>query len=133
MLTKLEDDGIQWRRPADFVCEMVKSDEHMAKVRFSHLLNFDLTEMTLVAQIKTALEKEEQRLEDIEKAKRARQLKKEAKVVQRQRETEKIRKKKETLEAIKTWRKGPVPSRPRCGEHASHSTLACWHGCLCRS
>lgn len=32
-ITQMEEAGVTWQRPTDYYAEMVKSDEHMLKVR----------------------------------------------------------------------------------------------------
>lgn len=79
---KILEAGVPFSRPDDYFAEMVKSDEHMAKVR-QRLLNQN-------ARIKAS-----------EDAKRQRDLKKFGKKVQVQRQLERQKEKSETLDKIK--------------------------------
>ncbi|ORY98139.1 eukaryotic rRNA processing protein EBP2-domain-containing protein [Syncephalastrum racemosum] len=79
---KIIEAGVPFSRPDDYFAEMVKSDEHMAKVR-QRLLNQN-------ARIKAS-----------EDAKRQRDLKKFGKKVQVQRQLERQKEKSETLDKIK--------------------------------
>ncbi|CEJ02583.1 hypothetical protein RMCBS344292_16584 [Rhizopus microsporus] len=78
--------GVPFSRPDDYFAEMVKSDEHMAKIR-QKLLDQE-------AAIKAS-----------EDAKRQRQLKKFGKKVQVQKQLERQKRKAETLEKIKLLKK----------------------------
>jgi rRNA-processing protein EBP2 len=77
--------GIEWRRPDDYFAEMLKSDEHMQKVRAKLL-----AEKT---QVEAAAERRKQR-----------EIKKYGKEVQRKRQEEKQQSKKQQLDAVKKWR-----------------------------
>ena len=74
------------RRPKDFFCEMVKSDQHMARVKES-----------LVVQQK--------KISAVEKRKAEKAQKKYAKQVQAEAEAEKSERKKKRLREIDEWRK----------------------------
>ncbi|KAG1053750.1 hypothetical protein G6F43_004191 [Rhizopus delemar] len=78
--------GVEFSRPDDYFAEMVKSDEHMAKIR-QKLLDQE-------ASIKAS-----------EDAKRQRQLKKFGKKVQVEKQLERQKQKSETLEKIKLLKK----------------------------
>ncbi|CAM9461623.1 unnamed protein product [Phaeothamnion confervicola] len=89
--------GIPYRRPDDFLCEMVKSDQHMAK-------------------IKDKLIFEQKKMEAFEQRKQRQDQRKYAKQVSAAKATERTARKKETLDAIDQWRKtaksrggGPLP------------------------
>ncbi len=73
-------------RPDDYFAEMVKSDEHMTKVR-QRLIN------------------EEQKIKASEESKRQRELKKFSKKVQIERLQERQKQKREDLEKIKAMKK----------------------------
>ena len=47
-MQRLEKEGRKWQRPADYYAEMVKSDEHMARVK-SQLMH----EQTQIAEAQT--------------------------------------------------------------------------------
>jgi len=73
-------------RPDDYFAEMLKSDEHMSKVR-KRLLS------------------EQERIKSAEDRRRQRELKTFGKKVQVEREQEKEKRKKSNIESIKKWRK----------------------------
>ncbi|KAJ8657399.1 hypothetical protein O0I10_006955 [Lichtheimia ornata] len=79
---KIIDAGVPFSRPDDYFAEMIKSDEHMAKIR-QRLVNED-------ARVKAA-----------EDAKLQRKLKKFGKKVQVERQLQRQKEKSETLEKIK--------------------------------
>jgi rRNA-processing protein EBP2 len=83
---KLTELGEPVRRPKDFFCEMVKSDQHMARVKES-----------LVVQQK--------KISAVEKRKAEKAQKKYAKQVQAEAEAEKSERKKKRLREIDDWRK----------------------------
>ncbi|KAI7879644.1 eukaryotic rRNA processing [Lichtheimia hyalospora FSU 10163] len=79
---KIIDAGVPFSRPDDYFAEMIKSDEHMAKIR-QRLVNED-------ARVKAA-----------EEAKLQRKLKKFGKKVQVEKQLQRQKEKSETLEKIK--------------------------------
>ncbi|CAG8543952.1 13369_t:CDS:10 [Funneliformis mosseae] len=83
---KVVESGVMFSRPDDYFAEMVKSDEHMTKVR-QKLIN------------------EEQMIKVSEDAKRQRELKKFSKKVQIERLQERQKQKREDLEKIKAMKK----------------------------
>lgn len=78
--------NVPFNRPDDYFAEMLKSDEHMARVR-KRLLG------------------EQERIAGAETRRRQRELKKYGKKVQVEKEQEKEMRKKANLETIKKWRK----------------------------
>ena len=76
---------VPYARPADFFCEMIKSDEHMARIR-------------------DKLAFETQKMEAFEQRKRRDQQRKFAKEVHSNRLKERAEKKRETMNAIEDWR-----------------------------
>lgn len=85
-IARFEASGAPWRRPADYYAEMVKSDEHMAKV-------------------KDRLMYEQQQIEEAEERRKAREQKAYAKQVQAQKERERAADKKRQIEAVQQLRK----------------------------
>jgi len=83
---RMDEIKLLYRRPQDYFAEMIKSDEHMAKVK-QHLIS------------------EKQRIEQAEGRRKQRELKKFGKQIQVQRQLEKQKTKKDQLEQIKKWRK----------------------------
>ncbi|KAL6047877.1 Ebp2-domain-containing protein [Balamuthia mandrillaris] len=83
---RFEDLGIPHKRPDDYFAEMVKSDQHMKKVR-AKLLS------------------EKKNLEVAAEKRKQRELKKFGKQVQAEKQQERAKQKKQQLEAIKQWRK----------------------------
>ncbi|CDS12296.1 hypothetical protein LRAMOSA04491 [Lichtheimia ramosa] len=79
---KIIDAGVPFSRPDDYFAEMIKSDEHMAKIR-QRLVN------------------EDARLKAAEEAKLQRKLKKFGKKVQVEKQLQRQKEKSETLEKIK--------------------------------
>eukprot|EP01098_Paradermamoeba_levis_P008343 TRINITY_DN3466_c0_g1_i2.p1 TRINITY_DN3466_c0_g1~~TRINITY_DN3466_c0_g1_i2.p1 ORF type:complete len:278 (-),score=113.92 TRINITY_DN3466_c0_g1_i2:477-1268(-) len=73
------------RRPDDYFAEMLKSDDHMKKVRLKLL-------------------HEKQRIEEFEEKKKQQEMKKFGKKVQVEKQQQKQKQKKDTLAAIKQWR-----------------------------
>eukprot|EP00161_Ancyromonas_sigmoides_P011872 TRINITY_DN2998_c1_g1_i1.p2 TRINITY_DN2998_c1_g1~~TRINITY_DN2998_c1_g1_i1.p2 ORF type:complete len:326 (+),score=162.08 TRINITY_DN2998_c1_g1_i1:184-1161(+) len=84
---RLEKIGVPYDRPGDYYAEMVKTDEHMARVR-----------QKLTAE-KTAIEEAEAR-------RRLKDAKKFGKRVQVEKQLERHKEKREALEGIKKWTKG---------------------------
>jgi len=82
----LEENKVPVYRPDDYFAEMVKSDEHMKKV-------------------KSLLLTEQKRIEDSEKRRQQRELKKQGKKVQSDRQQEKKKQERENLKNISKWRK----------------------------
>src|SRR5688572_21763265 len=81
--------GVQFTRPDDNFAEMIKSDQHMRKVR-ENLID------------------EEQKIKASENARRQRELKKFGKKVQVEKVQERQKKRKEVLEKIKVMRKSKI-------------------------
>ena len=75
-----------YRRPDDYYAEMIKSDEHMARI----------------AQ---KLGEEKRRTEALEVARRQREMKKFGKQVQKEKEKEREERKEKAISAVKNWRK----------------------------
>lgn len=85
-LTHMQKEGQRWQRPNDYFAEMVKSDEHMAKIQ------------------KRLLEEKKQ-ADESEERKKQRALKRYSKQVQAEKLREKAREKKVNEESITKWRK----------------------------
>ncbi|CAN8258437.1 unnamed protein product [Cochlearia groenlandica] len=83
---KLQGMGLPFLRPADYYAEMVKSDNHMEKVK-SRLLH------------------EKKQMEETEERRKARDNKKLAKEVQSQKMKERAKQKKDDIDSVKKWRK----------------------------
>lgn len=86
-LTKLEHFGIKTKRPDDYFAEMVKSDEHMKKIRENLLSKHAEAERR-------------------EKVRKLRELKKMGKQIQIENEKKKLDAKKKLKEAVKQYKKG---------------------------
>lgn len=82
----MDDEGIPFRRPDDYFAEMVKDDEHMARI-----------------QKKLGLEK--RRAVANETAKRQRELRKFGKQIQEQKLKEREEAKKSSINSVKEWRR----------------------------
>jgi rRNA-processing protein EBP2 len=82
---RLDSLGMDYLRPDDYYAEMLKSDEHMSKVKDKLLL-------------------EKERITEKEQKRKARDNQKLGKKVQAEREQQKAIKKKSDLNAIKQWR-----------------------------
>jgi len=85
-LIQLEQGKMPFQRPVDYYAEMVKPDEHMAK-------------------IKDSLLREKKRMDLVQDRKRQRQFKKVSKQVQAEKQRERSKAKKDTLEKISDLRK----------------------------
>eukprot|EP01006_Ploeotia_vitrea_P035353 TRINITY_DN65862_c11_g1_i1.p2 TRINITY_DN65862_c11_g1~~TRINITY_DN65862_c11_g1_i1.p2 ORF type:complete len:355 (-),score=229.43 TRINITY_DN65862_c11_g1_i1:55-1119(-) len=85
-LVQLDHLGVPHRRPADFFVEMVKTDQHMIRV-------------------KEALLTERKRMDIVEERRRAQEARKFARQVQVSKEQEKARRKKVQIEALNQWKK----------------------------
>ena len=83
---RLKTQGVGWKRPDDFFCEMLKSDAHMANVKDK--LIFEQKKMEAFEQ-----RKERQAQKKFSKARQADQV------------AEKSAAKKESIEALNKWRK----------------------------
>ncbi|KAI0529607.1 hypothetical protein KFK09_002161 [Dendrobium nobile] len=83
---KLQSMGIPFLRPPDFYAEMVKSDNHMLKIKSRLLVS-------------------KKKIEEAEERKKARESKKRAKEVQAQKLKEKAKRKKDEIDSVKKWRK----------------------------
>ena len=93
---KLKADGVGWRRPDDFYCEMVKSDGHMAK-------------------IKDRLIFEQKKMEAFESRKQRQSQKKFAKARAADLEGAKSAAKKENIESLEKWRRDNKEKRKHSG------------------
>ena len=85
-ITKFEAAGVAWRRPDDYLAEMVKSDAHMAKVKEQ-----------LIHETKVIEESEQRRKE--------RENKKFAKQVAAERRKDRSQQKKQAIESVASLRK----------------------------
>ncbi|KAL8136914.1 hypothetical protein V2J09_002915, partial [Rumex salicifolius] len=83
---KLHSMGVPFLRPEDYYAEMVKSDNHMVKV-------------------KSKLLYEKKQIEEAEERRKSRESKRIAKEVQAEKQKEKVKDKKQQIEAVKKWRK----------------------------
>lgn len=83
---KLQSVGLPFLRPADYYAEMVKTDNHMEKV-------------------KGRLLAEKRKMEEAEERRKAREAKRLAKEIQAQKMKERAKQKKEEIESVKKWRK----------------------------
>lgn len=86
-LPKLKKAGVATRRPEDFLAQMAKSDEHMVRVR-SHLLS------------------KQKEVENREKAKKLREMRKRGKKIQQEVLAQRQKEKKDFLQSIKSYKKG---------------------------
>lgn len=89
---KLRELGIPFKRSADFLCEMIKSDAHMDK-------------------IKDKLIFEQKKMEAFQKRQDRTEQRKYSKAVGEEKKKEKIARKKEGLDAIDQWRKDAKAKR----------------------
>ncbi|KAL3162251.1 hypothetical protein ABBQ32_009950 [Trebouxia sp. C0010 RCD-2024] len=85
-IRKFEAASTPWQRPPDYYAEMVKSDEHMAKV-------------------KQQLMHEQEQMEAVEQRQKQRENKKFSKAVQAERQKEKVQQKKANISDITKLRK----------------------------
>ena len=85
-IAKLTEAGVPWHRPRDYYAEMVKSDEHMNRV-------------------KKQLTHEQRTLAEMEERKKARLAKKFGKEVQAERQKERVQQRKKDMELVSKWRK----------------------------
>eukprot|EP01028_Stygiella_incarcerata_P007640 TRINITY_DN317_c0_g1_i1.p1 TRINITY_DN317_c0_g1~~TRINITY_DN317_c0_g1_i1.p1 ORF type:complete len:218 (-),score=93.94 TRINITY_DN317_c0_g1_i1:1448-2101(-) len=85
-LQKLDESGFPHQRPDDYFAEMVKSDDHMRK-------------------IKAKLLEEKTQIEDAQERRRVREQKKFGKKVQREKRKEKMDKKKKSKDEAAEWKK----------------------------
>lgn len=83
---KLQSMGLPFLRPADYYAEMVKTDNHMEKV-------------------KGRLLAEKRKMEEADERRKAREAKRLAKEIQAQKMKERAKQKKEDIESVKKWRK----------------------------
>ncbi|MEW5302632.1 MAG: hypothetical protein WDW38_008042 [Sanguina aurantia] len=83
---KLEAAGTPWRRPLDYFAEMVKTDEHMSKV-------------------KKQLMYEQQQIEQADERRKQREAKQFGKQVQQAKEKERLTNKKQQIDSISKMRK----------------------------
>lgn len=82
----LDEEGVPYKRPADYLAEMLKTDEHMQKVR-------------------NQLVFEERRMASFEERRKQKEQKKFARAVQAQRVKEKSAERKEAIHEVAAWRK----------------------------
>lgn len=85
-IKRFEDDGIKWRRPDDYLAEMVKSDGHMAKV-------------------KEQLVHEQTVIEEAEQRRKERENRKYSKLVAAERRKERSQQKKQAIDSVTSMRK----------------------------
>ena len=85
-IKRFEDEGIKWRRPDDYLAEMVKSDGHMAKVKEQ------------LVHEQTVIEEAEQRRKDRENRKYSKQ-------VAAERRKERSQQKKQAIDSVTSMRK----------------------------
>lgn len=88
-LDAIERLSIPWKRPDDYFAEMLKSDQHMER-------------------IKKKLIVEKKRIETIEERKKQNQQKKFGKQMQLEAKQEKEKAKKREIEKVNKWRKGSL-------------------------
>lgn len=104
-VARFEAAGVAWHRPADYYAEMVKSDEHMAKV-------------------KDRLMYEQQTIEQAEERRKAREHKAFAKQASAAKQRERAQEKKRAIEAVSALRK----QRARTGFAGELDDEAAVHG-----
>ena len=85
-ISKFEEDGVKWRRPDDYLAEMVKGDAHMAKV-------------------KEQLVHEQTVIEDAEQRRKERENRKYSKQVAAERRKERSQQKKQAIDSVTNLRK----------------------------
>ena len=85
-ITRFEEEGVKWRRPDDYLAEMVKSDGHMAKVKEQ------------LVHEQTVIEEAEQRRKD-------RETRKYSKQVAAERRKERSQQKKQAIDSVTNLRK----------------------------
>mmetsp|Transcript_16993 Transcript_16993/g.40545 ORF Transcript_16993/g.40545 Transcript_16993/m.40545 type:complete len:289 (-) Transcript_16993:18-884(-) len=85
-VANFQDSSINWRRPDDYYAEMVKSDEHMLRVK--EQLNF-----------------ETEKIEAAEQRRKQREAKRFQKQMQAERNKQKAQEKKRSMEEVTKWRK----------------------------
>ena len=85
-ISRFEEGGIKWRRPDDYLAEMVKSDGHMAKV-------------------KEQLVHEQSVIEDAEQRRKERESRKYSKQVAAERRKERSQQKKQAIDSVTNMRK----------------------------
>ncbi|RYQ90730.1 hypothetical protein Ahy_B09g096746 isoform A [Arachis hypogaea] len=83
---KLQSMGLPFLRPPDYYAEMVKTDNHMQKVKGRVLA-------------------EKRKMEEAEERRKAREAKRLAKEIQAQKMKERAKQKKQDIESVKKWRK----------------------------
>jgi len=88
-LARLKNMGIPTKRPDDYFAQMMKSDDHMQRIR-------------------TKLAQKQDEEERIGKIRKLRELKKFGKQVQQKRQIEKDKEKRDMLEQVKQFRKGKI-------------------------
>eukprot|EP01024_Parvocaulis_polyphysoides_P074820 TRINITY_DN96518_c0_g1_i1.p1 TRINITY_DN96518_c0_g1~~TRINITY_DN96518_c0_g1_i1.p1 ORF type:complete len:306 (-),score=60.92 TRINITY_DN96518_c0_g1_i1:335-1225(-) len=85
-IAKLQDQGIAWARPDDYYAEMVKTDDHMSK-------------------IKQQLVYQQQVIQRVEEKRKAREAKKFARMVSAEKKQERAKERKIAFESVKQLRK----------------------------
>jgi len=88
-LARLKNMGVPSKRPDDYFAQMMKSDDHMQKIR-------------------TKLAQKQDEEDRIGKIRKLRELKKFGKQVQQKRQIEKDKEKRDMLEQVKQFRKGKI-------------------------
>jgi rRNA-processing protein EBP2 len=106
----LKSEGVPFSRPADYFAEMVKTDEHMGRVK---------QKMYSEAAGKKAAEE----------ARKLRDARKFGKAVQVAKEQERAKEKKTTLDRIKELKRSAFPSRPP-PKNPCTVVLHALHGCI---
>jgi rRNA-processing protein EBP2 len=109
-VSRFESEAVIWRRPSDYMAEMVKSDGHMAKVK-EQLLH------------------EQQVIEEAEQRRKDRESKKYSKQVAAERRMQRGKERKKAIEAVSSLKTGKVQSnllgdtgRPAISPNDSFST-----------
>jgi len=93
-LDRLNEEGIPYTRPEDYFAEMIKTDDHMSKV-------------------KSTLLREKRHIEEAQLRTKTRMHRKFSKKAQREVQQQRQKEKKEELDAIKKWRKGRKDNKTR--------------------
>jgi rRNA-processing protein EBP2 len=106
----LKSEGVPFSRPADYFAEMVKTDEHMGRVK---------QKMYSEAAGKKAAEE----------ARKLRDARKFGKAVQVAKEQERAKEKKTTLDRIKELKRSAFPTHPP-PKPLHGGTCMAWHGCV---
>jgi len=101
---ELEARNVPWLRPRDYYAEMVKSDEHMARVKEQLML-------------------EQKSIQEMEERRKARMQKKFAKQVQVEKQKDRAQQRKKDVELIQRWRKDREARGFEPGEEFDEDTL----------